>query len=105
VDGFDQDQSASKRHKSCEAFCGFLTTHSNALEPFELAYCLLDARAPTVQPLRKEAGLVLGIRTVWDHWDNTPLPTSGTIALGVVALVSVDGCVNPRKSGARYMTA
>ena len=33
VDGFDQDQSASKCYKSGEAFGGFLTTHCNALEP------------------------------------------------------------------------
>src|ERR1700722_582686 len=91
VDGFHQDQSASKCHKSGEAFGGFLTTHSNALEPLQFADGLLDACPPAVEPLRKEAGFVDGIRSVWDHRNNTSSPTSGAIVLGVVALVGHSG--------------
>jgi hypothetical protein len=52
VDGFYQEQSASKSHERGEAFGGFLATHGNPLEPFEFADGLLDPGAPLVELLQ-----------------------------------------------------
>ena len=46
VDGFDQDEAKSKCDERGVILRGLLATQRDALEPFELADCLLDTGGP-----------------------------------------------------------
>jgi hypothetical protein len=87
VDGFSQDQFASKSHEDCEVRDGFRATHSNPLESLQLTDGLFDPRASTIESLGQKVGFVLGIRAVRNHWNDPSFPASRAIALGVVAFV------------------
>jgi hypothetical protein len=87
VDGFHQNQSASKRHESSETFGRFLATHCDPLEPFELTDGLLNAGAPSVEQLQEVFRPVLCGRTIRDQRDNAALAAliGVTTARGVVS--------------------
>jgi len=59
VDGFDQDEGASKGYECTVAVLGFITTHGNALEALQLADGLLDSGTRLVERSWKELRLFL----------------------------------------------
>ena len=66
VDGFDQDEAESERDERAVILRGLLATQRDALEPFELADCLLDTGATLVGNFRKEGGYVFGVGSIRD---------------------------------------
>ena len=66
VDGFDQDEAKSKCDERGVILRGLLATQRDALEPFELADCLLDTGATLVENFRKEGGYVFGVGSIRD---------------------------------------
>jgi hypothetical protein len=91
VDGFNQDETASKCHEGTVAFGGLLASQGDALEAFQLADGLLDARAGSVEHFREESGLVFCVGAVRDDRDDATLSTSCAVGGGIVAFVR-QGC-------------
>jgi hypothetical protein len=91
VDGFDDDESEGERNKGAEVSRGLLAAERNALEAFELADRLLDARARPIERLRKESRPVLLIGLVRNHRGDATLARRRTVALSGVSLVAHRG--------------
>ena len=64
VDGFDQDEGASKGDECTVAVLGFITTHGNPLEALQLADGLLDSGTRLVEQSWKELRFVLGVLAI-----------------------------------------
>jgi hypothetical protein len=54
VDGFDQDQHASKADNGSIAFGGLFTAHRDPFESFQFPHGLFNSSSGFVQQLRKE---------------------------------------------------
>ena len=88
VDGFHQDQGARETHDRRVAGDCLFAAHSDALEAFELADGLLDARPELVETLRKEPASMLGVLPPRD--DRGDAARAGGVAFGL-AVVSLVG--------------
>jgi len=87
VDGFDQDQPASKSDEGTIAVGGLLAAEGDALEALQFADGLLDAGAGSVEYFWEEGRSGLGIGTVRDDGDDTPPPAGRAIGRRIVAFV------------------
>ena len=79
VDGFDQDEGASKGDECTVAVLGFITTHGNALEALQLADGLLDSGTRLVEQSWKELRLVLGVLAIRNNRNDAAATASCAI--------------------------
>ena len=66
MDGFDQDEAECKRDEGAIISRCLFATQCDALEPLELADCLLDAGTTFIENLRKEDGNVFCVGSIRD---------------------------------------
>ncbi len=87
MDGFDQDEAAGERDKRPVIFRGLLASQGDAFESLQPAHRLLDASACFVKRFRKELGLFLGIRAMWNDRADAAVAGGLPVGLGVVPFV------------------
>ena len=88
VDGFDQDEAASKCDEGCEILLGLLAAERDALEAFEFAHGDFDARSGFVEDVWEVLGPLLCVGLLRDDRNDAAFAAQVAIGLAVVAFVA-----------------
>ena len=91
VDGFDQDEGTDEGNERTVVSGCLFTAQGNALEAFDFAHRLLDARASPVEQFGEETGFIFCSRSVGNGGAYATLARSVAVGFGVVSFIGERG--------------